>query len=684
MATDKGLEEIPESQIESNYDEITDSFDSMNLKSELLRGVYAYGFERPSAIQQRAIMPVIKGSDVIAQAQSGTGKTATFSISVLQKLDPNVKACQALILAPTRELAQQIQKVVVAIGDFMNVECHACIGGTSVRDDMKALGDGPQVVVGTPGRVQDMIQRRVLKTDSMKMFVLDEADEMLSRGFTEQIYDIFQLLPQSTQVVLLSATMPQDVLEVTTKFMRDPVRILVKKDELTLEGIKQFYIAVEKEDWKLDTLSDLYETVTITQAVIFCNTRRKVDWLTNKLTERDFTVSAMHGDMDQGQRDLIMKEFRSGSSRVLIATDLLARGIDVQQVSLVINYDLPANRENYIHRIGRGGRFGRKGVAINFVTADDVRMMREIEQFYSTQIEEMPMNVAAASSSKCHITYIMPPPESEWMLWAMRLKTWVAAELNQASQGVRAIETRCTKLEETTAFNALKSDVERLSASNEHLQHTNTALHDRILEVESESITRDRNSATELEELREVSRLLSQQLKDVIEDCNQVKRESRATEERQRREQEEMKQQITGLMSSIEVSNKRKAEHRASSEATSVEDCAAQASEPPAALSHPQQLYSIISQGNETYPEYLASGEAFVREILRQSETQAVKAYVKGMKQRFRRQAVWAALEAKGWTWAKARHEIQMIIDEGKKRRQRRRTMQLPSLGKVD
>ena len=335
------------------------------------------------------------GNDVIAQAQSGTGKTATFSVSALQKIDTKVKGCQALILAPTRELAQQIQKVVVAIGDFMEgLECHACIGGTNVREDMTALRDGPQVVVGTPGRVQDMIQRRVLRTDTMKLFVLDEADEMLSRGFTEQIYDIFQLLPQSTQVTLLSATMPQDVLEVTTKFMRDPVRILVKKQELTLEGIKQFYIAVEKEEWKLDTLSDLYETVTITQAVIFCNTRRKVDWLTDKLTARDFTVSAMHGDMEQGQRDVIMKEFRSGSSRVLIATDLLARGIDVQQVSLVINYDLPANRENYIHRIGRGGRFGRKGVAINFVTADDVRMLREIEQFYSTQVEEMPMNVA--------------------------------------------------------------------------------------------------------------------------------------------------------------------------------------------------------------------------------------------------------------------------------------------------
>ncbi|KAF9561753.1 translation initiation factor eIF4A [Mortierella alpina] len=378
----------------SNWDEIVDNFDNMNLSPELLRGIYAYGFERPSTIQQRAILPVIKGRDVIAQAQSGTGKTATFSISALQKLDVTNPMCQALILAPTRELAQQIQKVVIALGDFMKIQCHACIGGTNVRDDMKILEAGAQVVVGTPGRVFDMINRGALKTDNMKMFILDEADEMLSRGFKDQIYDVFQRLPPSTQVVLLSATMPAEVMEVTTKFMRDPIRILVKKDELTLEGIKQFYVAVEKEEWKLDTLCDLYETVTITQAVIFCNTRRKVDWLTEKLTAREFTVSAMHGDMEQGQREVIMKEFRSGSSRVLIATDLLARGIDVQQVSLVINYDLPSNKENYIHRIGRGGRFGRKGVAINFVTADDTRMLREIEQFYSTQVLEMPMNVA--------------------------------------------------------------------------------------------------------------------------------------------------------------------------------------------------------------------------------------------------------------------------------------------------
>lgn len=384
----------PEGEIESNWDQVVDNFDDMKLREDLLRGIYAYGFEKPSAIQQRAILPCIKGHDVIAQAQSGTGKTATFSISILQQIDVSLKECQALILAPTRELAQQIQKVVIALGDYMQAQCHACIGGTNVRDDGRKLQEGVHIVVGTPGRVYDMINRRALRTDKIKLFVLDEADEMLSRGFKDQIYDVFRLLPSSTQVILLSATMPNDVLEVTKRFMRDPIRILVKKEELTLEGIRQFYIAVDKEDWKLDTLCDLYETLTITQAVIFCNTRRKVDWLTEKMTKRDFTVSAMHGDMDQKERDVIMREFRSGSSRVLITTDLLARGIDVQQVSLVINYDLPANRENYIHRIGRGGRFGRKGVAINFVTADDTRTLREIEQFYNTQIEEMPMHVA--------------------------------------------------------------------------------------------------------------------------------------------------------------------------------------------------------------------------------------------------------------------------------------------------
>jgi translation initiation factor 4A len=373
---------------------ITKSFDEMELKELLLRGIYAYGFEAPSAIQQRGIIPIVSGRDTIAQAQSGTGKTATFSVAILQLINTELNACQALVLAPTRELAHQIQKVVVALGDYLDTKVHACVGGTAVREDIQILKDGVHMVVGTPGRCFDMIQRGALRTDDLKLIVLDEADEMLGRGFKDQMYDIFKFLPEEIQVCIFSATMPLEVLDVTKQFMREPLRILVKKDELTLEGIKQFFIAVEREEWKLDTLCDLYETLTITQAIIYCNTRRKVDWLSEKMTSRDFTISAMHGDMDQRERDLIMREFRSGSSRVLITTDLLARGIDVQQVSLVMNYDIPTNRENYIHRIGRSGRFGRKGVAINFVTLSDTRYLRDIEQFYNTQIEEMPMDVA--------------------------------------------------------------------------------------------------------------------------------------------------------------------------------------------------------------------------------------------------------------------------------------------------
>lgn len=388
----KGMD--PEGIIESNWDEVVSSFEDMNLNNELLRGVFAYGFERPSAIQQRAIAPCIKGHDVIAQAQSGTGKTATFSIAVLQNIDTKLPDVQALILAPTRELAQQIQKVVIALGDHLKVRCHACVGGTSVGTDLTKLEEGVQVIVGTPGRVFDMIQRHALRPEKIKMFVLDEADEMLSRGFKDQIYDVFKHLPSDMQVILLSATMPAEVLEVTKKFMRSPINILVRKEELTLEGIKQFYISIKREEWKFDTLCDLYETLTITQAVIFCNTRRKVDWLAKQMMMKDFTVSSMHGEMAQQEREMIMKEFRTGSSRVLITTDLLARGIDVQQVSMVINYDLPNNRENYIHRIGRGGRFGRKGAAINFVTPEDTRTLQDIQTFYGTEIQEMPADVA--------------------------------------------------------------------------------------------------------------------------------------------------------------------------------------------------------------------------------------------------------------------------------------------------
>ncbi|KAH3675815.1 hypothetical protein WICPIJ_009268 [Wickerhamomyces pijperi] len=373
--------------------QIVSSFEEMNLKPALLKGIYNYGFEHPSAIQSRAILQIISGRDTIAQAQSGTGKTATFSIGMLEAIDTKSRELQAIILSPTRELATQINSVIKSLGDYMSVQSHACIGGTSVSNDVKTLAKGVHVVSGTPGRVLDMIRRRNLNPRSVKMLILDEADELMSKGFKEQIYDIYKELPNGCQAVVVSATLPKDVLEVTGKFTTDPVKILVKRDELTLEGIKQYFISVEKEEWKFDTLCDLYDSLTITQAVIFCNTKKKVDWLTEKMRSSNFTVVSMHGDMKQDERDTVMTDFRSGKSRVLISTDVWARGIDVQQVSLVMNYDLPMDRENYIHRIGRSGRFGRKGVAINFVTEQDVQSLHDIEQYYSTQIEEMPVNI---------------------------------------------------------------------------------------------------------------------------------------------------------------------------------------------------------------------------------------------------------------------------------------------------
>ncbi|KGG49957.1 hypothetical protein DI09_99p20 [Mitosporidium daphniae] len=343
-----------------------------------------------------AITPIITKGDVIAQAQSGTGKTATFSIAMLQKIDPNLNFPQALVLAPTRELANQIHKVILALGEFMNVRVKVCIGGSSVSEALQSFrSNQPHIIVGTPGRVLDLISRKAFNTSHLHMFVLDEADEMLSRGFADQINVIFKSVPGSIQVVLLSATLPEDVQDVSKKFMRNPTRILVKNAELTLEGIKQFYVNVEKEEFKFETLCDIYEVVTIQQAVIFCNTRPRVEELTAKMQEKDFTVSSIHGELLQPVRESIMKEFKSGASRVLITTDLLARGIDVQQVSVVINYDLPTSKENYIHRIGRSGRFGRKGVAINLITEDDVKDLKEIESFYNTHIDEMPQEVSS-------------------------------------------------------------------------------------------------------------------------------------------------------------------------------------------------------------------------------------------------------------------------------------------------
>eukprot|EP00924_Labyrinthula_sp_SR-Ha-C_P008455 maker-scaffold_32-snap-gene-0.1-mRNA-1 protein AED:0.02 eAED:0.02 QI:102/1/1/1/1/1/3/221/406 len=389
--SDSGTEEVTYT---SETAPIT-SFSDMQLSPELLKGIYGYGFEKPSAIQQRAIAPIIRGRDLVAQSQSGTGKTAVFCIGMLQIIDTTNPRTQALVLSPTRELAEQHAKVCQALGDHLNVSVSSIIGGTMLSKDINRFEQdgGVQIVSGTPGRVHDLITRRVLLTNDIKILVLDECDEMLSQGFKPQIYDIYRFLPETIQVVLMSATISPEILSITNQFMNEPIKVLVKRDELTLEGVKQFYVQVEEEKYKFDTLCDLYDSLTIAQAVIFCNTRAKVNFLTQKMKENNFTVSSMHAGMAQTDRNAVMKEFRSGETRVLIATDVWGRGLDVQQVSLVICYDLPQSREQYIHRIGRSGRFGRKGVAINFVTNQDEKEMREIERFYSTRIEELPMSL---------------------------------------------------------------------------------------------------------------------------------------------------------------------------------------------------------------------------------------------------------------------------------------------------
>jgi len=373
---------------------IHQDFDDMGLKDDLLRGIYSYGFEKPSAIQSRAIAPMASGRDMIAQAQSGTGKTGAFTIGLLERVDVKTNSPQVIVLSPTRELARQSLNVINAIGEHLGVRTTLAVGGS--RTDFNELKRS-HVLCGTPGRTLDLLSKTGISR-GISLLVIDEADEMLSAGFEEQMYNIFQQLTDNMQVTLFSATMPPEIVQLSERFMKpETLHILVKAEEVTLDGIKQFYVDCGRNEYKIDVLKDLYETLTVSQSVIFVNSRQQCQWLYDQLEMADFTVSCLHGDMEDSERSAMMQEFRSGSSRVLLATNVLARGIDVQQVSLVVNYDIPQGeegRESYVHRIGRGGRFGRKGVAINFVTEEDTSTLRGIEKFWSCQIAEMPMNIA--------------------------------------------------------------------------------------------------------------------------------------------------------------------------------------------------------------------------------------------------------------------------------------------------
>ena len=368
------------------------SFDELEIPLNLLKGIYANGWEVPSPVQQVGIIPVLKGNQCIIQAQSGTGKTGTFSIASLSKIDPTVESCQCIILSPTREIADQITEVMETLSHFMED-----VNISLVRGNIKLNNETvnkSQVIVGTPGRILDMIQRGVINMKTLKLFILDEADEILNYGFNDQIIEIFQYVHEKAQIAIYSATIPNSILRISEQFMDNPIKILLKKDDLTLEGIKQFYIKLESETDKIEVIHDIYKSFNIEQSIVYCSTKKKVEWLSQKLAEVDFPTSKIHGDMEQKDRDSVMKSFRSGQTRILITTDLLARGIDVQHVCLVINYDLPFKKANYIHRIGRTGRYGRKGVAINFVVSNqDVKTIREIERYYHTEVEEMPMNI---------------------------------------------------------------------------------------------------------------------------------------------------------------------------------------------------------------------------------------------------------------------------------------------------
>ena len=380
--------------IQENVKEVT-KWDDIDLKDEVLRGIYAYGFENPSDIQKKAIVPMISKKDLIAQAQSGSGKTGTFTISTLQLIDVTKPCTQALILAPTHELAKQISKVIEDIGRFLEgLVVKTLIGGTSIRDDVRSMEQTPpHVIVGCTGRVYDMFQKKYIITSDIKLLVLDEADEMLSQGFGSQIKDMFQYyFNENLQVALFSATMPPEMLRLTDKFMQNPVRIMVKKEDLSLQCIQQYFVALSNDDMKYETLKDLFSVISSSKCIIYCNSVRRVITLFESMTRDGFSVCHIHSNMEKSERYDVFNHFRNGDARVLISSDITARGIDVQQVSTVINFDIPRNVNTYLHRIGRGGRWGRKGFAINFVTKQDVGDIRKIESHYDIQINELPAN----------------------------------------------------------------------------------------------------------------------------------------------------------------------------------------------------------------------------------------------------------------------------------------------------
>jgi len=369
-----------------------DTWDDLNLKTELLRGVYNYGFEQPSNIQKQAIFPILQGKEIIAQAQSGCGKTGAFVISALQLIDPSIEKTQGVIIAPTHELVTQIASVTKSIGGSMEgLLVKTLVGGTSIREDSYDLKyNVPHLIVGTAGRTFDMIRRKIINVSDVKIFVLDEADEMLSQGFKEQIYNIFQNFSDKVQVALFSATVPDEMIEVANKFMVNPLTIRIEPEKLSLAGIQQYFAALQDDNAKYEMLKQIFGHLTVNQTIIYSNSVGRVTDLYDSMIRDGFSVCCIHSSMPKDEREKAFLDFRKGVYRVLISSNVTARGIDIQQVSTVINFDIPNCVHNYLHRIGRSGRWGRKGLAINFITRRDITMLKRIESHYKSDIKELP------------------------------------------------------------------------------------------------------------------------------------------------------------------------------------------------------------------------------------------------------------------------------------------------------
>ena len=361
-------------------------FEEMGLSEEIQKAVRYMGFEEASPIQAKAIPAMISGIDLIGQAQTGTGKTAAFGIPLLEKVDPKLKKLQAIVLCPTRELAIQVADEIRNLSRYMHgIKVLPIYGGQDIVKQIRSLKSGTQIVIGTPGRVMDHMRRKTMKLDFVHTVVLDEADEMLNMGFREDIEFVLSGVPEERQTVLFSATMPKPIMEITKKFQNNAKVIKVTKKELTVPNIEQYYYDVKPKK-KEEVLSRLLDIYSPRLSVVFCNTKKQVDLLVNALLGRGYFAAGLHGDMKQEQRDRVMQGFRTGKTEILVATDVAARGIDVDEVEAVFNYDLPQDDEYYVHRIGRTGRAGREGRAFSFVSGKEVYKLKEIQRYCKTKI----------------------------------------------------------------------------------------------------------------------------------------------------------------------------------------------------------------------------------------------------------------------------------------------------------